>query len=176
MPELDPDKLIVIDESGFPLNLAPKYARCNKGDRIKMPAPIRGKNISAIGAINNAGIIDIALIEGSIDQDCVESFIEFSLLPKINPGDILLIDNAPVHNLKKINELLATKNSVALPLPRYSPDLSPIEMLWSKLKDIIRKIKPRTEGELFEAFIDAANNIDEDDCKNWYEHCGYVAA
>jgi len=173
MGDVNTDDLVVIDESGFPLNLTTLYGRAPLNERLKMPAPLNAKKVSAIGAISKEEILDIALIEGTVDQSCVESFIEHSLLPKLRAGNILLIDNAPVHDMEKINNLLWSVGAVALPLPRYSPDLSPIEPCWGKLKEIIKRIKPRTTGELYNAFVNAIDEIDSDDLENWYENCGW---
>lgn len=176
MPEINSKKLFVMDESGFPLNMTNPYARGKKGERVKMPAPMHGKNISAIGVIGLNAVVDVALIEGSVDQACIEAFITSSLLPKLGLGDILLIDNAPVHHMEKINKLLETVGALALPLPKYSPDLSPIEMMWSKIKENIKRMNPRTRGELYESFVYALDEIDSDDLKGWYEHCGFDVA
>lgn len=174
MSEIDVKKLFVLDESGFSLNMIKAYGRCEKSKRLKMPAPLHGKNISAIGVINFSRVVDIALIEGSTNQSCIEIFIEKSILPHLKRGDILLIDNAPVHNLERINEkLLKPIGAFILPLPRYSPEFSPIEMLWSKVKEYIRKLKPRTTTELLKGFSDAIWEVDEEDLSGWYEHCGY---
>ena len=134
MPSVDPSNLIVMDESGFPLNLTKLHGRCATKDRLKMPAPLHGENISVFGAVSLEKIVDIGIVNGTVDQICVETFIEHSLLPKLQSGNILLIDNAPVHNMKKIKEIAESKGVMVLPLPRYSPELSPIEMCWSKLK------------------------------------------
>lgn len=83
MPELNVNDLVVIDESGFPLNMTKPYGRCDKSERLKLPAPMHGKNISAIGAIDINGVVDVVLVEGSIDKDCVETFIKDALLPKL---------------------------------------------------------------------------------------------
>lgn len=174
MPEINSKDVITIDESGFPLNMTKSHGRCSTSERLKMPVPMHGENISAIGAISKNRILDINLVIGTIDQSCVETFIKYSVVPKLKPGNILLIDNAPVHNIDKINEeLLKPVGAIALPLPRYSPDLSPIEMCWSKLKEIIRGINPRTPEEIFDAFNEAILEIDSDDLEGWYEHCGW---
>ena len=174
MAELDVKKLIVIDESGFPLNLQQSYGRCAKKDRLKMPSPLHAVNVSVIGAINIEGIVDISLVNGNVDQLCIESFIRNSLLPNIKRGNIIILDNAPVHNIEKINkELLYPIGAMALGLPRYSPDFSPIELFWSKLKNIVRKMCPRTLGELYDAFVNAFVYFDKDDFRGWFEYCGY---
>ena len=173
MSELDVNDLIVLDESGFPLNLCQPYARCKKGDRIKLPSALHAKNISSIAALNIKGIVDIALIEGAVDQPCVESFIK-NLLPKLRKGNILIIDNAPVHNLERIKKNILQPIGVKiLPLPKYSPDLSPIELFWSKFKNIIRKISPKTLGDLYNSFVEAIECCEEEDFYGWFEHCGY---
>lgn len=173
MSELDVNKLIVIDESGFKLNMVLEYARGLKGERVKMPAPVHGENISVIGAMGINGVIEIGMVQGSVKAPCVETFIEKILLPKLKYGDILVIDNAPVHNMNRIKAILKSIGAKVLPLPKYSPDLSPIEPLWSKLKGIIKKLAPRTLLELYEALDISLDCIDSDDASGWFEHCGY---
>lgn len=174
MPTIDPYNLIVMDESSFPLNLTKLHGRCSTKERLKMPVPMHGENISVLGAVSLEKVVDIGMVNGAVDQLCVETFIEHSLLPKLQPGNILLLDNAPVHNMKNIKEIARSKGVMVLPLPRYSPDLSPIEMCWSKLKSIIRNLKPRTEAELFHAFAHAINDIESDDLEGWFNHCGWA--
>lgn len=173
IPELDPQKIIVIDESGFALNMHVPYARGMKGKRVKMPAPMHGENISVIGAISLKGVMEIGMMRGSMNQSCVEAFIGDILLPKITKGDVLVIDNAPIHNIENIKKILHRVGAKVLPLPPYSPDLSPIEMLWSKLKQIVVGFSPRSIGALYEALKDSLPFIDSDDIEGWFEHCGY---
>jgi len=174
MPELDVKDLVVIDESGFPLNMVTPYGRCKKGKRLKLPAPLHGKNISVIGAIDIHGIIEMVMYEGSTDALCIETFMREILVPKLVPGKIIILDNSPVHEIERLNkEIFIPAGLIALPLPRYSPDFSPIEMVWSKMKGTIKRISPSNIGDLYEAINYAASFIDEDDIHGWFEHCGY---
>lgn len=121
-----------------------------------------------------AGIVDMAMCEGSTNASCVEAFLKDILVPKLNPGKIVVLDNAPVHNLEYIQKhILEPAGLKMLPLPRYSPDLSPIELLWSKIKGIIRRISPRSIEELYQALDFSFHFIDGDDIQGWFEHCGY---
>ena len=109
------------------------------------------------------------MVENSITSECVEKFIEKSLLKHLKPGNILLLDNAPVHNIERINSILEPHNIHVMLLPKYSPT----ELFWSKLKSIIRSLKPESIEELFDSLQHGCSMCDEDDFENWYEHCGW---
>ena len=96
------------------------------------------------------------------------------LIPSISPGDIVVMDNMRSHHAGVVTELLQKKNIDYLYLPPYSPDLNPIEKLWSKMKISLRKAKIRTEGALSNGIQAALREITPQDCKGWYRFCGYV--
>ena len=113
------------------------------------------------------------MIEHNMTSECVEKFIEKSLLKHLKSGNILLLDNAPVHNIERIKSILKPHNIHVMLLPKYSPEYSPIELFWSKLKSIIRSLKPESIEELFDSLQHGCSMCDEDDFENWHEHCGW---
>jgi len=116
--------------------------RAPKGERLHAPAPLHAQNVSVIGAIGISEVREIGMVDGTLNAIAVEKFIEDILLKKLKSGDILILDTAPTHNMKKIQLILDRVNARVLPLPPYSPDFSPIEMLWSKVKGIIMDLSP----------------------------------
>lgn len=173
IPELDTNRLVILDESGFKLNMTSLYGRAPSGARLKSPAPLYAQNISVIGAMSLAGVLEVGMIEGTMNATSIETFIGDFLLPKLKNGDILVMDNAPVHNMKNIKQILNPIGVKILALPPYSPDLSPIEMLWSKVKTIVMEIGPRTIGKLYEALNESISYVEKEDIRGWFEHCGY---
>ena len=92
----------------------------------------------------------------------------------LKEGQIVITDNASVHKVRGVRELIGNKGSKLLYLPPYSPELSPIEMCWSEVKQFLKKTEARTEEILNKAFSEALNMITKNDCRGWFNHCGYV--
>ena len=100
--------------------------------------------------------------------------MEKFLLPSLKPGDIVILDNLSAHKGKAIQELIESVGAELWFLPPYSPDLNPIEKMWSKIKAILRQIKARTETELIAAIAQALDQITSKDVLGWYQSCGYI--
>lgn len=165
--------MVVIDESGFKLNMCLPYARSQKGHRIKISNPIKSNNVSVIGAISCHEVIELGVIESSINANSFELFLEKLLLPKLSPGQIIVLDNCPTHKPEKIEEICKKFKIGVIFLPPYSPDYSPIEMMWAKIKNFVRRDGPRTIEKLFDSIKIALQKITRCDLESWFEHCGY---
>ena len=136
--------LIFIDESGINLALTRLFARSPKGQRARGTRPQkRGKNVSLIGAIGLNGLIAQVSLLGSTDGLTFEAFIAQRLVPKLWPGACVLMDNYSIHKGKQIEELIVNAGAKLIYLPPYSPDFSPIENCWSKIKSLLRSIGAR---------------------------------
>jgi transposase len=103
-----------------------------------------------------------------------DEYIKQVLAPQLRPGDILVMDNLNAHKSEIALEVVQSRQAEIKFLPAYSPDLNPIEKMWSKLKQILRGLKPRTSQELFDAAGIALGMITEDDAHGWFESCGYI--
>ena len=132
-----------------------------------------GSNISLVGALGLSGITTIMMLEGAVDGTAFETFIEKMLAPTLQPGDIVLMDNVKTHKGKKVEEIIRSTGAQLRYLPRYSPDFSPLENCWSKLKELLRGIAARTVDTLEEGVKNALDKITEKDVKGWFKHCGY---
>lgn len=174
MKSIDPANIIVLDESGSDLGQTSEYARAEKGARAKAPKPHHiGERYSIIGAISTSTIISMMYIDCAINGNIFLSFIQKLLLPKLRPGHYLVMDNINFHKQEEVLTLVESVGAKVVFLPPYSPDLSPIEKMWSKIKEIIKRKKPRTKADFHHALFSAINSVDEEDLEAWYEDCGY---
>jgi transposase len=174
---LDVSKYIFIDEMGSNLGLTRLYGRAAPGQRVCDQVPgDRGGNVSTIGAIGLKGIRTGLSVPGPIDGDTMLFFVEELLAPTLKRGDIVVMDNTPIHKLDEIEDAIEAAGAWVVFLPTYSPDLNPIEHCWSKVKARLRSLKPRTLPDLLEALVAAFASITPHDILGWFRHCGYRVA
>ena len=172
---VDPRNLVFIDETGIHLGMTRLYGRATIGERLyDSDAPgNRGQNISLIGGMTIDGLIASLSIVGSVNTDVFLFYIQEVLIPQLWVGAIVLMDNLPVHHAGVIREAIEAVGAKLVFLPPYSPDLSPIELCWSKLKQLLRSAKARTKEALDEALTDILNHhICADNALGWFAHCG----
>lgn len=112
-------------------------------------------------------------IQGAVDTAVFDIYVECILRPTIEAGDILVLDNLSAHRASRIEEVAAECGASVLWLPPYSPDFSPIELMWSKIKTALRAAKARTREELERALVAALALVTAADCEGWFKHCGY---
>lgn len=172
--DINPENIIVIDESGSDLGMTSDYERSEGGERAKAPKPhIPGSKFSIIGAIGISDIVAAMYVEGAVDLEVFETFVEKFLNPKLEHGKYVVMDNVGFHKNEKIIKLIESTGARVVFLPPYSPDLSPIEKMWSKIKDFLKRSKPRSKAEFHNSLGGALHEIDEGDLHGWYEECGY---
>lgn len=177
LKQLDAHKLIVIDECGSNIGLTPLYARAPKGQRAYGSAPRnRGKNTTLIAALTFEGMGESMMIEGAANAVAFERYIEEILAPSLMVGQIVIMDNLAAHKGKKVEQLIQDKGCQLLFLPAYSPDFSPIEETFSKLKNFLRRAGARTREALQEAICQALLTVTAQDAHGWFGHCGYLPA
>jgi transposase len=144
------------------------------GDRTTEAAPRNyGQSTSMIATLGVVGVEAPMLIEGSVDTLVFNAYCEQVLQPTLKRGDVIVLDNLGAHRASRIEEIAARCGAQVLWLPPYSPDFSPIELMWSKVKAYLKKIKARTQEELEKAIAEALKTITVSDCLNWFRHCGY---
>jgi transposase len=112
-------------------------------------------------------------VEGAVDTDTFNAYIEQVLRPTIRPGDVLVLDNLSAHRASRLEIVAAECGAQVLWLAPYSPDFSPIELMWSKIKTAMRSAKARTAEELNDALVAALQLVTRGDCSGWFTHCGY---
>jgi transposase len=172
--DLDASKLRIIDETGSNLALTRLYARAPRGKRAKGTIPRnRGKNVTMITDLSLHGLGEAFMIDGAVNGELFEAYIEHIFAPTLLPGEIVIMDHLSAHKSNEVQQLIAAKGAQLLFLPAYSPDLSPIEEAFSKLKAVIRSIGPRTREDLYKAIEYAVTTITANDTSGWFWHCGY---
>lgn len=172
---LDANKLIFIDESGANLQMESIYARAEGGQRIKMPVPNnRGSQLSMIGAISTKKVEAALYGEWATTGEIFLTFVEKELLPQLKKQHIVIMDNVKFHLQASVAVAIESKGAKVIFLPPYSPDFSPIENMWSKIKNTLRKLAPRTLGDFKKSIQMAFKQISESDLINWFKHCGYI--
>jgi transposase len=169
--------LIFIDESGVNLTLTRLFARSPKGQRAYGTRPQkRGKNVSMIGAISLSGVVAQINLIGSTDGLTFEAFISQRLVPQLWVGACVVMDNCSIHKGAEIEALLNQAGARLIYLPPYSPDFSPIENCWSKIKRVLRSIEARTYPDLAQAIQSAFEQVSLNDLRNWFTHCCYCTS
>jgi transposase len=171
---VDPERLIFVDESSTNVALTPRYGRAPKGRRAHGKAPRNwGKNVTLISSVTLSGLGPSMSIEGSSDTDSFGLYMREVLAPRLEAGQIVLMDNLSVHTSAWVRELIEQKGCLLWLLPSYSPDFNPIEEAFSKVKNLIRKAKARTLQALFAATAGALGAVSEEDARASFKDCGY---
>lgn len=168
------ERLRFLDEAGATTILTRLYARAVGGSRTSEAVPRNyGASTSMISTIGEAGIEATMIVEGSVDTLVFNAYCEHILRPTLKSGDVIVLDNLGAHRASRIEEITASCGARVIWLPPYSPDFSPIELMWSKVKAYLKKVKARTQEELEAAIKAALETVTVSDCLNWFRHCGY---
>ena len=134
------ERFVFVDECSTNISLSPVYARAPKGERARGKAPRNwGKNVSLVCAIDSGGVKPSMSVEGAVDAEAFESYIEHFLVPELERGQIVVMDNLSVHKSKRVERLVEGAGCELLFLPAYSPDFNPIEEAFSEVKGALRK-------------------------------------
>jgi len=173
--KLPTESLVFLDECGSNIALTPLYGRAPKGERARGSVPRnRGKNTTLIAALSLEGMGAALILEGSANTTAFELYIEQILAPTLQAGQIVIMDNLQAHKSARVRLAIEAKGCQLLFLPGYSPDLSPIEEAFSKLKTARLRAGARTREALEEAIAQALLTITAQDAQGWFQHCGYL--
>ena len=163
-----------LDETGLRLDYARTHARAVGGRRVGGSVPRkRGRSLTLIGALSGQGLGAVQLLEGALNRRRFAFYVAHCLAPTLRRGDVLVLDTLPVHHLTGLREWLAERGVEVVFVPPYSPDFTPVEPAWSKLKTKLRTCAARSYEALNEALQQAINWITSQDAQNWFDHCGY---
>jgi transposase len=171
------EELIFLDEFGINLTMTRTYARAPLGERVRVTEPFpHGSNISVLSAMGVQGVCAPMMIEGAINSEVFEAYVQHLLVPCLHPGHIVVLDNVKFHYAPKAIKLIEATGARVLYLPAYSPDFNPIEGCISKLKTALRSLKAHTKRKLTRALANALALVTTEDIQGWFEHCGYVSS
>jgi transposase len=149
--------------------------RAPRGERLIDKTPHgHWKTTTLIGALGIGGIRCSAVIDGAVNAQVFEAFVEQVLVPAITPGDIVVMDNLSSHKTARVRALLARAGAQACYLPPYSPDLNPIEMVFSKIKQRLRTLALRTQEALWGSMQHVLDAVTPADASNCFRHAGYT--
>ena len=164
-----------LDESGVNLGLTRWFGRARPGQRVREGTPGHSGPHYTLLALLSAQSLDAPwLLKGAMDGDAFEVYVAQVLVPTLQPGDIVFMDNLNFHKRPRIRQLIDAVGARLEFLPPYSPDFNPIELCWSKVKTALRTAKARTFEALLAALADAFASVNPDDIEAWFAHCGYA--
>lgn len=166
--------VVVLDESYATTAFTRLRGRCPRNRRLKESVPAgHWKTLTILGAITVGGVLAAATIDAATDAEVFRAFIGQCLVPVLRPGMVVVMDNLSAHKVSGIREMIEGAGCRLVYLPPYSPDMSPIENIWSKAKGVLRTLAARTVEQLHNAITQALNAITPGDCKGCFDACGY---
>jgi transposase len=172
--EVDSKRLVFVDEMGANISLSSLRAWSKRGERAHCSVPRnRGPNTTLLTSMSVEGVGPSLAVEGTTTRPVFETYVEKVLLPSLQRGQIVVMDNLTAHKGDRIRELIESAGCELLYLPPYSPDLNPIEEAFSKIKGLLRKAGARSREALIEALGRALEAITSQDARGFFEHCGY---
>jgi transposase len=173
--EIDPERLVFVDEMGVHTSLAPLYGYSRKGERVGLSVPRnRGTNITLLASMSLlGGMGETMAVEGSTNREVFETYVEKALAPTLKAGQVVIMDNLSAHKPARVRELIEERGCKLIYLPAYSPDFNPIEEAFSKIKSILRRAGARTKDALIVVLSEALSAISVQDARGYFEHAGY---
>lgn len=173
--DVAPERFIFFDQSNAKTNMTRRYGRAPRGERVLGYVPDgRYESTTMLSALDYEGAIRCVVYEGGTDVSVLRTFVEGCLAPALGPGDIVSMDNLRTHHNPEVVAAIEATGAQVWHLPRYSPDMNPVEPMWSKVKAYLRKAAARTKKDLLDAIGKALDTITPTDAKNWFHHCGYA--
>jgi transposase len=172
--EVDPDRLVFVDEMGVHTSLAPLYGYSRKGERLHLQVPRnRGTNTTLLASMTLGGMGETLAVEGSTNQEVFGAYVEHVLAPTLEAGQVVIVDNLSAHKPARVRELIEERGCELIYLPAYSPDFNPIEEAFAKIKAMLRQAGARTKDALVEALGQALSAISAQDARGYFEHAAY---
>ena len=149
--------------------------RAPRGERLIDKTPHgHWKTTTLIAALGISGVRCSTVVDGAVNGDVFEAFVEQVLVPDLRPGDVVIMDNLSSHKRRLIRELIEDAGAHLVFLPPYSPDLNPIELIFAKIKQLLRSMACRTRDALWKAMQPILDQVTPADAMNCFKHCGYT--
>jgi transposase len=170
-------RLIFIDETGATTNMVRRYGRSRRGERVKGYAPNgHWKMTTFVAGLSAEGIIAPLVVNQPMNRAIFTEFVRQFLVPKLAPGDIVIMDNLSSHKGVEVAALIEACGAELLFLPPYSPDLNPIENAFAKLKELLRKAAERNREDLWNRIGVLLDEFSPEECENYIRHAGYASS
>jgi transposase len=173
-PDLDPGRLVFIDETGATTKMARLRGRAKRGERCRAAIPYgHWKTTTFTAGLRLDGITAPMVLDGPMNGVAFRAYVEQVLAPTLKPGDVVIMDNLPAHRVSGVREAIEAVGATRLFLPPYSPEFNPIEQAFAKLKALLRKAAARTVDPLWAAIADAIELFTPAECLNFFRNSGY---
>jgi len=171
---LDPARLVFIDETSTNTAMVRLRGRAPRGERLVDYAPHGAwKTVTFVGALRQRGMTAPFVIEGAMNGSTFLAYVKQCLVPTLRRGEIVLMDNLPVHKVAGVADAIEAAGAMLIYLPKYSPDLNPIELAFSKLKAHLRKAAEHTVPRLLRRIGRVVTDFSAQECRNFFRHAGY---
>ena len=180
--DLEPERLVFIDETWTATNMTRSHGRCARGERLRMGFPHgHRKTTTLVAGLRMTGMVAPMVLDGPINGDWFEAYVGQVLVPELRPGDVVIMDNLSSHKRASVRELIEQAGATLRFLPPYSPDFNallsevegPIEKAFSKLKAMLRKASERTVSGLWDLIGRLVDIFQPQECANYFSSCGY---
>jgi transposase len=171
---MNPTRLVFLDETWATTNMARRYGRAPRGERLIASVPHgHWKTSTFVAGLREDAITAPLVIDGAMNGEIFRAYIEQFLAPTLSPGDIVIMDNLASHKVAGVREAIEARGASLIYLPPYSPDLNPIEQAFAKLKALLRKAAPRTVEALWTVIGEALSAFSPAECANYLADVGY---
>lgn len=175
-PDLDPDRLVFIDETWATTNMARTHGRAARGQRLRAAIPHgHWKTTTFVAGLRNTGMIAPMVLDGPINGELFQAYVDQVLVPELRPGDVVVMDNLGSHKGAGVRRAIEAAGASLLYLPPYSPDFNPIEQAFAKLKAMLRKAAERSLDDLWRAISRIIETFTPTECANYFATAGYDA-
>ncbi len=171
----DPEHQVFVDETGANTAMTRAYGRVPRGQRVGGAVPGHWKSVTLVAGLRLCGVVAPMAFAGAMDTPHFHSYVEQILQPPLRPGDVVIGDNLKPHQDHQARAAVGQAGACVEPLPPYSPDLTPIEELWSKVKGVLRSVAGRTTEAVFGAMRRAFELVTSQDIRGWFRSCGLCA-
>lgn len=174
MEEIEASRLVFVDESGAKTNMTRLRGRAPRGQRVYDSAPHgHWHTTTMLSSMRLDSSTACMVVDGATDTDIFTAYVRNALVPSLRQGDIVVMDNLAPHKSPAIFQAIQEAGAHLLYLPPYSPDLNPIEKMWSKVKEALRTFAARTQDELVDVIAKALRSVNASDAQGWFILCGY---
>src|SRR5512147_263800 len=175
MAAVAPEHQVFVDEAGAHTAMTRTYGRAPRGQRVRGAVPGRWTSVTLVAGLRRSGVVAPLAFEGAMDAPTFRAYVEQILTPELRPGDVVIWDNLKPHADRQARAAVAGAGAAVEPLPPYSPDLTPIEELWSKVKGVLRSVAGRTTAAVYEGRRQAFALVRPQDTLGWFSKCALCA-
>lgn len=172
---VDPDHLVFVDESGANTAMTRTHGRAPQGERVQATAPGAWENVTLLAGLRTSGVVAPMALPGAVDRLVFQTYVQEALVPQLQEGDVVVFDNLQPHKNPAVRQAIEAVGARVEPLPVYSPDLTPIEEMFSKTKSHLRTVAARTTDNVITAMGEALKRVTESDILGWFhDRCAYA--